>query len=69
MLASILPAGMRAISTKITEESAVGKLILPNDHVDVILTQRKRGRPGRRNIVSDILSATCGCSPSVSGSM
>ncbi len=43
VLAAILPAGMRAISTRIKEETGVGKLILPNDHVDVLLTTRKRG--------------------------
>jgi len=46
VLAAILPAGMRAISTKITEFSAVGRLILPNDHVDVILIERNRGKNG-----------------------
>jgi pilus assembly protein CpaB len=46
VLAAILPPGMRAVSTKISEQSAVGKLILPNDHVDVILIQRKRGKAG-----------------------
>ena len=34
---------MRAISTRIKEETGVGRLILPNDHVDVILTMRRRG--------------------------
>lgn len=42
VLAAILPAGMRAISTRIKEETGVGRLILPNDHVDVILTTRRR---------------------------
>ena len=55
MLAAILPAGMRAISTRIKEETGVGRLILPNDHVDVILTQRKRGRSGGEDFVSDTL--------------
>jgi pilus assembly protein CpaB len=55
VLAAILPSGMRAISTKITEQSAVGKLILPNDRVDVILTQRKRGRAGAEEFVSDTI--------------
>jgi pilus assembly protein CpaB len=55
VLAAILPAGMRAISTKITEYSAVGKLILPNDHVDVILIRRMRGRGGQDEHVSDTL--------------
>lgn len=54
VLAAILPAGMRAISTRIKEETGVGRLILPNDHVDVILTQRKRGRTGEE-FVSDTL--------------
>lgn len=44
VLAAILPAGKRAISTKITEDSAVGRLILPNDHVDVVLIRREKGR-------------------------
>lgn len=46
VLASILPEGRRAISTKITEDTAVGRLILPNDHVDVYLIRRVRGRGG-----------------------
>lgn len=41
VLAAILPAGMRAISTRIKEETSVGKMILPNDHVDVLMTTRK----------------------------
>jgi pilus assembly protein CpaB len=55
VLAAILPAGMRAISTRIKEETGVGRLILPNDHVDVILTQRRRGRSGAEDFVSDTL--------------
>ena len=39
VMAAILPAGMRAISTPIREETAAGGLILPNDHVDVILSR------------------------------
>lgn len=55
VLAAILPAGMRAFSTRIKEETAVGRLILPNDRVDVILTQRRRGRGGSEDSVSDTL--------------
>lgn len=56
VLAAILPAGMRAISTKIRdEEKAVGRLILPNDHVDVILIRRVRGKGGNESFVSDTL--------------
>lgn len=55
VLAAILPAGMRAISTRIKEETAAGRLILPNDHVDVILVRRMRGRTGQDEPVSDVL--------------
>ena len=55
VLSAILPAGMRAIATKIKEETAVGRLILPNDHVDVILIRRLRGRGGAEEHVSDTL--------------
>ena len=55
VLAAILPSGMRAISTKIKEETAAGRLILPNDRVDVILTRRQRGRNGSDDFVSDTL--------------
>jgi pilus assembly protein CpaB len=55
VLASILPKGMRAISTKITDDTAVGKMILPNDHVDVIVTRRLRSRAGQEEHVSDTL--------------
>jgi len=40
VLAAILPKGMRAISTRIKEETAAGRMILPNDHVDVIIIRR-----------------------------
>lgn len=42
-LSAILPAGMRAVATRIQVDTAAGGFILPNDHVDVILT--KRGTP------------------------
>jgi pilus assembly protein CpaB len=41
-MAAILPAGMRAISTDISPETGAGGFILPNDHVDVILTRHDR---------------------------
>jgi pilus assembly protein CpaB len=58
VMSAILPTGMRAISTKIREETAAGKLILPNDYVDVILIQRKRAKGnsgGGEEHVSDTL--------------
>jgi pilus assembly protein CpaB len=42
VMAAILPAGMRAISTPIREETAVGGFILPNDRVDVILSHKMK---------------------------
>ncbi|MBN8994436.1 MAG: Flp pilus assembly protein CpaB, partial [Rhizobiales bacterium] len=41
-MAAILPAGKRAVSTEISPETGAGGFILPNDHVDVILTRRDR---------------------------
>lgn len=41
-MAAILPAGMRAISTEISPETGAGGFILPNDHVDVILSRRDK---------------------------
>src|SRR6185437_312883 len=40
-MAAILPSGMRAIATQISAETGAGGFILPNDHVDVILTPAK----------------------------
>jgi pilus assembly protein CpaB len=55
VLAAILPQGMRAISTKIRSETAAGSLILPNDHVDVILIRHVRDRAGNDQNVVDTL--------------
>ncbi len=55
VLAAILPSGMRAISTKIKEETSAGRLILPNDRVDVILTRRVRSRTGAEDYTADTL--------------
>jgi pilus assembly protein CpaB len=41
-MAAILPSGMRAISTAVTPGTRAAGFILPNDHVDVILTRRDR---------------------------
>lgn len=38
-IAALLPAGMRAIAMEISPEAGAGGFILPNDHVDVILTR------------------------------
>src|SRR5215510_16452941 len=59
-MAAILPSGMRAISTEISPETGAGGFILPNDHVDVILSRREKNpdRSGQPDtiIASIILS-------------
>jgi pilus assembly protein CpaB len=55
VLAAILPQGMRAVSTRIKEETAAGKLILPNDRVDVLVTRRGRGKTGQEEPHSETL--------------
>jgi pilus assembly protein CpaB len=45
-MAAILPAGMRAVSTQISPETGAGGFILPNDHVDVILTKKDNDKNG-----------------------
>jgi pilus assembly protein CpaB len=41
-MAAILPHGMRAIALDVSPESGAGGFILPNDHVDVVLTRRDK---------------------------
>ncbi|MHA6644182.1 Flp pilus assembly protein CpaB [Mesorhizobium sp. A623] len=39
-MSSMLPAGSRAVATSIAADTSAGGFILPNDHVDVIMTRR-----------------------------
>ena len=55
VVAAILPGGMRAVSTRIEPRTAVGGLILPNDHVDVILIRTVRNRSGNESFIADTL--------------
>jgi len=41
-MAAILPTGFRAVSTEISPETGAGGFILPNDHVDVMLSKREK---------------------------
>jgi len=41
-MAAILPHGMRAISLDIAPDTGAGGFILPNDHVDVLLTRHDK---------------------------
>jgi pilus assembly protein CpaB len=54
-MAAILPSGMRAVSTEITPETGAGGFILPNDRVDVILTQRFKN-PEKPNLPDIVVS-------------
>src|SRR5271168_1324366 len=39
-MAAILQSGYRAVSTEVSAETGAGGFILPNDHVDVLMTRR-----------------------------
>jgi pilus assembly protein CpaB len=41
-LAAVLTKGMRAVSMEISPENGAGGFILPDDHVDVVLTRRDK---------------------------
>jgi pilus assembly protein CpaB len=41
-LAAVLPQGMRAVAVEISPENGAGGFILPDDHVDVLLTRRDK---------------------------
>ena len=41
-MAAILQSGYRAVSTEISAETGAGGFILPNDHVDVLMTRRMK---------------------------
>ena len=50
-MSAILPKGMRAISVAISERSAAGGFILPNDRVDVILIRKLDNPQGGDKLV------------------
>jgi pilus assembly protein CpaB len=41
-MAAVLPQGMRGVSIEVSPESGAGGFILPDDHVDVLLTRRDK---------------------------
>ncbi|WP_040489713.1 Flp pilus assembly protein CpaB [Fulvimarina pelagi] len=45
-MSALLPAGKRAVAVQIAAATAAGGFILPNDHVDVIMTRRVEGDGG-----------------------
>jgi pilus assembly protein CpaB len=57
-LAAILPKGMRAVAMDISADSAAGGFILPEDHVDILLTRHDKAAEktsGNEKIVSDTI--------------
>jgi pilus assembly protein CpaB len=46
-MAAMLPPGMRAVSIVVSTESGAGGFILPNDRVDLILTQKSNDQLAR----------------------
>lgn len=50
VMAAILPAGMRAITLTFESSSSDSGLILPNDHVDLILSSEKKSETILQNI-------------------
>ncbi len=45
-LSGVVAPGMRAVSVKVNEVTAVGGNLLPGDHVDIVATTRIEGAPG-----------------------
>ena len=56
LMAALLKPGMRAVSLEISEESASGGFILPNDYVDVILTHEQKVQT--ENAIRDVPIST-----------
>jgi pilus assembly protein CpaB len=54
-MAALLPTGKRAISTEISPETGAGGFILPNDHVDVILSRRDQAEKDTGGHVSETI--------------
>ncbi|MGD9925553.1 MAG: Flp pilus assembly protein CpaB, partial [Pseudorhodoplanes sp.] len=55
-MSAILPKGMRAIAVTVNVETVAGGFILPNDRVDVILTQKvDDANSNQRNVSSEII--------------
>ncbi len=57
-LAAVLPKGMRAVAMDIAADSGAGGFILPEDHVDVLLTHHDKAAEkasGTEKIVTDTI--------------
>jgi pilus assembly protein CpaB len=57
-LAAVLPKGMRAVAVSVSPESGAGGFILPEDHVDILLTRHDKvaeKASGTEQIVTDTI--------------
>jgi len=57
-LAAILPKGMRAVAMDISADNAAGGFILPEDHVDILLTRHDKAAEkitGTEKVVTDTI--------------
>lgn len=55
-MSAIIPSGMLAVSTRISPETGAGGFILPNDRVDVLLTQnQENGLNGGNNHMAETI--------------
>lgn len=54
-MSSILPAGRRAIATRIAADTSAGGFILPNDFVDVIMTRRTDTEKSNSNYLTETI--------------
>ena len=54
-MSAMLPSGQRAVATSISTDTGAGGFILPNDHVDVIMTRRESSDAGEQFVTEAIL--------------
>jgi pilus assembly protein CpaB len=54
-MSAILPSGQRAVATNISTATSAGGFILPNDHVDVIMTRPLEGGDAGQYVTETIL--------------
>ncbi len=55
-MSAILPKGQRAVATSISTATSAGGFILPNDHVDVLMTRRRTGE-GEEGFSTEVVLA------------
>lgn len=53
-LAAILSKGMRAVSVSVNADAASGGFVVPNDHVDVVLTRNSDANQSSETILTDV---------------